>query len=355
MELFRFFLYPFALIYGLVVFVRNKLFDWGILKSVSYPIPVISVGNLIAGGSGKTPLVEYITRMLKDSYRIATLSRGYKRKTKGFVLASASDTVEKVGDEPLQYTVKFDNIVVSVDESRRHGIEQLMIQFPDLEAVIMDDAFQHRYVKAGISILVTDYHKIFTQDHLLPVGKLREPKAGSKRADIIVVSKTPRIFSPMVRRQMIEDLKPDNHQLVCFSYIAYDEWLPLYNHIPSLDPEGRKVNTILLITGIAFPAPLEEYLRPFCSDLSKLEFGDHHIFMDKDITLIRDTFLALPTRRKIIVTTEKDAMRLRSPEIELVLGEFPIYYLPIRFNFHLKDKEAFEAAIMAIMNRKKIS
>ena len=354
MELLRFLLYPFAVIYGLVIFLRNKLFDWGILKSFSFPFPVISVGNLVAGGSGKTPLVEYIVRLLKDKYQLATLSRGYGRKTKGFIMAAPDHTIDKLGDEPLQYVRKFDGLPVSVDESRKHGIRQLMAEVPGLEAVIMDDAFQHRYVKPGLSILVTDYHRIYAHDHLLPVGRLREWKKGSQRANIIVVSKTPKIFSPLVRRQLLEDLKPLDQQLVCFSYITYEDWLPLYEQVPVIEGENRKVNTILLVTGIAFPAPLEEYLRPYCMDLSKLEFGDHHTFSEKDICLIRDTFLSLPTRRKIIITTEKDAMRLKNPDAEQMLSGFPIYYLPIRFNFHSQDKEAFEAAIFALMKQGKL-
>jgi tetraacyldisaccharide 4'-kinase len=349
MELLRFLLYPLAVIYGLVVFLRNKLFDWRILKSFPFPIPIISVGNLVAGGSGKTPLVEYIVRLLKEQHKIATLSRGYGRKSRGFLMATPADTIDRLGDEPLQYSRKFADLPVAVDERRKHGIRQLMAEVPGLEGVILDDAFQHRYVKPGLSILVTDYHKIYPHDHLLPVGRLREWKSGSRRANIIVVSKTPKIFSPLVRRQLLEDLKPLNTQLVCFSYIAYEDWLPLYEQVPVLEGESRKVTTILLVTGIAFPPPLEEYLRPFCSDLSKLEFGDHHTFTDKDITLIRDTFLSLPTRRKIIITTEKDAMRLKSPAIESVLSELPIYYLPIRFKFHAQDQEAFEAAVMTIM------
>ncbi|NVO20601.1 MAG: tetraacyldisaccharide 4'-kinase [Bacteroidetes bacterium] len=354
MELLRFLLYPFAVIYGLVVFLRNKLFDWRILKSHSFPFPVISVGNMVAGGSGKTPLVEYLIRFLKPGYTISTLSRGYGRKTKGFRLANPSDTIDKLGDEPLQYSRKFPEITVSVDESRKHGIRQLMAEVQGLEAVILDDAFQHRYVKPGLSILVTDYHKIFTLDHLLPVGKLREWKSGSKRANIIVVSKTPRIFSPLVRRQLLEDLKPHDHQLVCFSFIDYEDWIPLYSQGSEIDLESRKVTTILLVTGIAFPAPMEEYLRPFCSDLIKLEFGDHHNFTDKDLALIRDTFLTLPTRKKIIITTEKDAMRLKNPDAEAILSEFPFFYLPIRFKFHPQDKEAFEQAIAALMKKKKL-
>lgn len=347
----RFLLYPFALVYGLIVFIRNKFFDWQLIRSVSFPIPIIAVGNLVVGGAGKSPMVEYLVRTLKTEYTVAVLSRGYRRKTKGFRIISMADTVENSGDEPLQFARKFPEVVVAVDENRRHGIRQLMAEVQGLEVVILDDSFQHRYVKPWLSILVTDYHRIFTKDYLMPVGRLREPRKGSLRAQIIVVSKTPKIFSPLVRRQMLDDLHADPKQQVCFAYISYDDWIPLYQDIPLIEGDSRKVNTILMVTGIAFPSPLEEYLRPFCSDLTKLTFPDHHSFSEKDIVMIRDTFNALPTRRKLIVTTEKDAMRLQKEEYRKVMGDIPIYYLPIRSNFHPRDKEVFDKTLSELMSR----
>ncbi len=348
----RFLLYPFALLYGIAIGIRNKLFDWGLIKSVAFPLPVISVGNIAVGGSGKTPLVEYLIRLLKDEHKTATLSRGYKRKTKGYLRISAEDTVERAGDEPLQYARKYSGITVAVDESRRHGIRTLMAEVPEVEAVILDDAFQHRYVKPGLSILVTDYHRIYTSDYLMPVGRLREPARASKRADIIVVTKTPRIFSPLVRRQLLQDLKPASHQLVCFSYISYENWLPVYPDGQFTDEIGGKFISIIMLTGIANPAPLEEYLRPFCSDLTRMEFPDHHEFTEKDFMLIRDTFLSLPTKRKAILTTEKDAMRLRNENAVASLRDLPLYYVPIRFHFHPADKESFDSAVGILMKRK---
>lgn len=354
MEILRFLLYPFAWIYGMIVSFRNKLFDWRILPSVSFPIPVITIGNLVLGGSGKTPSVEYVVRLLKDDYKVATLSRGYKRKTKGFRLVSSDDTQELVGDEPLQIARKFNDIIVAVDESRRHGIRQLMTDNPDLQVVILDDAYQHRYVKPGLSVLVTDYHRIFVKDHLFPVGRLRECKKGSRRAHIILVTKTPKIFSPLVRRQLAEDLKPQSHQLLCFSYLSYENWLPLFKDTPIPDEEQKKVNTILMLTGIAFPSPLEEYLRPFCSVLSMLQFPDHHNYSEKDLQMIKDKFLSLPTRKKIIVTTEKDAMRLSVPLAESILGDIPVYYVPVSLQLHNQDKEFFYDAIRSFVEREKM-
>ena len=354
MEILRFVLFPFALAYGLAVHIRNKMFDWGIIKPVSFPIPVISIGNLVAGGSGKTPMTEYLVRLLKEDFKVATLSRGYRRKTKGFRIIDPTDKPEMAGDEPLQFATKFPNVSVAVDESRKHGIRQLMAEVPGLEAVILDDAFQHRYVKPGLSILVTDYHKIYMKDYLLPVGRLREHRKSCKRANIIVVSKTPRIFSPLVRRQLLEELKPMPHQLVCFSYIAYEDWIPVFPDSPVIGMDDRKVNTILMVTGIANPSPMEEYIRPFCSELSLIEYPDHHKFNEKDLLSIRDTFNSLPTRRKLVVTTEKDAMRLRTPAAIKLIGDLPIYYITIRFNFHPNDKEAMHSSIMSLMHRKRL-
>jgi len=352
MEILRFILFPFALVYGLVVRIRNKLFDWKIIKPVSFPIPVIAIGNLVAGGSGKTPLTEYIVRLLQKEFRVATLSRGYRRKTKGFRIVNASDKMETAGDEPLQYALKFPDITVAVDERRKHGIRQLMAEVPGLEAVILDDAYQHRYVMPGIAVLVTDYQKIYMKDYLMPVGRLREHRKSSKRSDIIVVSKTPKIFSPLVRRQLLEELKPLPQQLVCFSYITYEDWIPVFPDTPVIGIDDRKVNTILMVTGVANPSPMEEYIRPYCSELSMMEFPDHHNFSEKDIHSIRDTFISLPTRRKLLVTTEKDAVRLKTPEAFKLLGDLPFYYVTIRFNFHPGDKEKFHSAILALMHKK---
>lgn len=312
------------------------------LPSEKFGISVISVGNLVAGGSGKTPMVEYFIRLLGEGSNIATLSRGYGRKTKGFRLAANNETVETLGDEPLQYHLKFNNISVAVSENRRKGIRQLLKNIPGLDTVILDDAFQHRYVKPGLSILVTDYFKIYSHDWLLPVGRLREHRSGSRRADIIVVTKTPRIFSPIVRKQMLADLKPFPNQLVCFSYINYLDMLPVYKNKTNLIGKAENVYSIVLLTGVANPGPMEEYLKRFCTDLELMEFPDHHAFSGKELNLVKEKFNNLPTKRKIIATTEKDAMRLRDTESESILGNLPIFYVPIAFEFHPADKISFD-------------
>ncbi len=346
MEAFRFLLFPFALLYGLIIRVRNFLFDIKILPSEKFKIPVISVGNLIAGGSGKTPMVEYLVRLSGEGSNLATLSRGYKRKTKGYRLAGENETVETIGDEPLQYHEKFTGINVAVCEKRKTGIRTLIKDIEGLDVVILDDAFQHRFVKPELSILVTDYFKLFTQDWLLPLGKLREPISGRKRADIIVVTKTPRIFSPIVRKQLLEEIEAYPGQLVCFAYINYLPFQTVYSGRCKYSSKTENVYSIIMVTGIANPGPMEEYIRRMCSDLEIIEFPDHHQFNEKDLLMLKEKFNNLPTKRKIIVTTEKDAKRLQNAEAEAILGDLPIFYTPITFEFHPADKAVFDQAVM---------
>ncbi len=350
MEAFRFLLFPLAILYGLITKVRNKLFDLKILRSEKFDIPVISVGNLIAGGSGKTPMVEYIVRLLGEKENIAILSRGYKRTTKGYRLAGDNETVETLGDEPLQYHQKFMHINVAVCEQRREGIRRLIGNNEGIDTVILDDAFQHRYVKPELSILVTDYFKLFTKDWLLPFGRLREYASGRKRADIIVVTKTPRIFSPIVRKQLLEEINPYPGQMVCFSYINYLELEPVYPGSCRFPATTDNIYTIILITGIGNPGPMEEYFRRLCTDLELMEFPDHHTFSPNDLIQLKEKYKYLPTRRKIIVTTEKDSKRLQNPEAEAVLGELPIFYTPITFEFHPADKIDFDKAVISAVN-----
>jgi len=346
-EAFRFLLFPFAVLYGFIIRVRNLLFDLKIVTSEKFTIPVISVGNLIAGGSGKTPMVEYLIRLLGENASIATLSRGYKRKTRGYRLAGENETVETLGDEPLQYTQKFKQIHVAVCEKRREGIRRLAQDIDNLETVILDDAFQHRYVRPDLSILVTDYFKLFTKDWLLPFGRLREHISGRKRADIIVITKTPRIFSPIVRKQLLEEIKPYPGQLVCFSFINYLPFETVFKSKCGYSGKPDDVYSIIMVTGIGNPGPMQEYLRRLCTDLEVLEFPDHHEFSEKDLLMLKDKFKNLPTKRKIIVTTEKDAKRLQNAEAEAIIGNLPIFYTPIIFEFHPADKLEFDKTVLA--------
>ncbi len=345
MEFLRIFLFPLAALYGVVIRIRNKFYDWGFKKQTSFEIPVISVGNLCAGGSGKTPMTEYLVRLLNNNYRLATLSRGYKRKTKGFVIADASSTAAQIGDEPRQYAVKFPEIVVAVDENRRRGIRNLLNLKNAPEIVLLDDAYQHRRVKPGLSILVTDYFLTYVHDQLLPLGMLREPVSGAKRAQVIVVTKSPRIFSPILRRQITEELKPEPHQQLFFSYVRYVGIKPVYANIPDFDLQKHKPSAIFMITGIANPSPMEEYLRSVCDELVMIEFPDHHDFTGQELASIKQRFADFHSREKIMVTTEKDAMRLRNPESEAIFRNLPLYYLQIEHEFHKEDKEKFNALV----------
>jgi tetraacyldisaccharide 4'-kinase len=342
-------LYPVSLLYGLVMQIRNLLFDLRILPSIQFKTPVISVGNLSYGGTGKTPQIEYLIKLLHPPYFVATLSRGYGRKSNGFIVASKRSNVKYIGDEPMQVLKKFEKIKVAVDEKRQRGIFNLLKKFPDLDVVLLDDAFQHRYVKPGISILMTDYGLLYPDDYVLPSGTLREFKSGASRADIIVVTKTPKIFSPITRRRILEDLRPAPHQRVYFSFIKYDDPRPVFE--TTSQPFPAKVTNILLFTGIANDYPLREHLARLCSELVVVHFADHHSYKTHDIEEVLKKYHDLPTLKKVIVTTEKDMVRLKSPEISAILKNLPVYYVPIEVDFHGTDKEKFDKEIIEYVKK----
>ncbi|MCX6306003.1 MAG: tetraacyldisaccharide 4'-kinase [Bacteroidetes bacterium] len=337
-------LLPVSLLYGLAMLFRNLLFDLHILPSKTFGTPVISVGNLTFGGTGKTPHIEYLIRLLTPGMFLATLSRGYGRKTNGFILASKRSNVKYIGDEPLQFLKKFETVKVAVDEKRSRGIQLLLEKYPDLDVILLDDAFQHRYVKPGLSILLTDYHRLYAEDLVLPSGTLREFSSGAARADIIVVTKTPKIFSPITRRRIIEELKPKSHQRVYFSYIKYVEPVPVFDSPDLLFP--ARATNIFLFTGIANDYPLREHLERICSELVVMKFADHHPYNVKDIEEITRRFNDLPTQKKIIVTTEKDVMRLKTPELSAYLKNLPLFCVPMEIDFHGTDKEKFDNEIL---------
>lgn len=343
MDFLQLILLPFTVLYGAAICLRNKLFDWHLLPSKTFKIPVISVGNLSVGGTGKTPHIEYLVRLLSQKNKLAILSRGYGRKTKGFLLATEKHTARQLGDEPLQFKEKFKNIEIAVDERRKHGILQLLKLFPALNGILLDDAYQHRYVKPGLSILLTDYHRLYVNDFLLPSGRLREPRFEAKRADIIIVTKTPKIFSPIVRRQIAEKIQPKNYQNLFFSYISYGQLVSLATGEQFI-PQG-KVRSILLVAGIANCYPLQEHLNRFCDELLTMHFADHHDYTIADLKNIEKSFSDIFSQNKIIVTTEKDAMRLKNPDLYEIVVNLPIYYLPIEIEFHKGDKEKFDKLI----------
>ncbi len=340
MKLLRIIAYPFSILYGLLLFVRNKFYDWGIFRSTGFKIPVISVGNLSVGGTGKTPHIEYLLQLLNADYQTATLSRGYGRKTKGFLLSDTSSTASEIGDEPLQFKNKYPHIPVAVDEKRVRGVKHLLQLFPSLQAVLLDDAFQHRAIKPGLSIVLTDFSKPYFDDHVLPSGTLREFRSGIKRADIIIVTKCPEILLPIERARLEKSIKPKTHQQLYFSYIQYGEFLPF--HKTTITPFSKayyfeRHYSIVLLTGIANTQPLEYYLKDKAKAVVSVKFPDHHSFTVEDIENVRKIFDNIASANKILLTTEKDAMRLKTPELSEALNHMPLFYMPIEIKFHEKD------------------
>ena len=331
--------------------IRNRFFDWGILKSRSFPVPLISVGNLSLGGSGKTPLVEYLIRLLTPGFKIATLSRGYGRVSKGFVVGSKKTNIKYIGDEPMQFIKKFEQVKVAVDENRCRGVESLLEKYPEIDVILLDDSFQHRWIKPGLSILLSDYYHLYFEDHLIPTGRLREFSCGAKRADLIVISKAPKILSPITRRRIIDNIHPKPNQRIVFSYINYMKPVPLFDHLPCDIP--AKLSFILLFTGVADDDLIKEHLGRFCNNLVAIKFRDHHNYTLKDVQKIKDAFGGLPTNKKIVVTTEKDTMRLKQQELMPLLKTIPVYYLPIEVDFHEPDKENFDQMILNYVKKNK--
>jgi tetraacyldisaccharide 4'-kinase len=341
-------LYPASWLYGCGVRLRNLLFDHGVIHERSFALPVICVGNLTVGGTGKTPHTEYLIRLLKNDYKVAVLSRGYKRKTKGFLLAGEHTTVEQLGDEPYQMKRKFPDIHVAVDEDRCHGIEQLTnhhVAF-GTEVILLDDAFQHRYVKAGLNILLVDYHRLITEDALLPAGRLREPQSAKERAHIVIVTKCPPSLSPLDLRMLGRQLELFPCQQLYFTTLTYGKLRPLdgSDRTYSLKQLHRDVH-ILLVTGIANPAQLEDDLAAYNEHVTSVAFGDHHAFTAADLQTIRNRFLALPEGRRIIITTEKDAARLAEhPALPQELKDYTLV-LPVEISFLQDQQELFNLNI----------
>ena len=338
---FRVLLLPFALVYGLVILLRNWLYNKEIYNSVSFGLPVICVGNLSVGGTGKSPMVEYLVLHLKNIYKVATLSRGYKRKTRGYVLATDQTTAIDVGDEPMQFHRKFPDIPVAVGEQRILAIPQLLHDKPEIELIILDDAFQHREIKAGFNILLTEYDNLFTRDFYLPTGDLRDSRSSYKRADIIVVTKCRPDISTEERNEIVREIEPLPHQMVFFSTIAYGTIYHITrNTFGYIDAQTE----ILLITGIANPKPLKQYLEEQVQTYQMLHFDDHHIFSIDDWREIRKRFKSMEEDKKMILTTEKDAMRLQKFAHEI--DGMPFYVLPIEHKILFNESDKFTNIII---------
>lgn len=336
MNLFRKILFPLAILYGFITGIRNFLFDKGILKSYSFQLPVIVVGNLSVGGTGKTPQIEYLIRLLSERFSLATLSRGYKRKSDGFILANANATAATLGDEPFQFFQKFPSIQVAVDADRKNGIEQLLAQDKKPEVILLDDAFQHRKVKAGFYILLTAYDDLFSDDFLLPTGNLRESRRGAQRADVIVVTKCPTTLTKEEQSSLKYSLNAYSNAPVYFSTIAFDD--QVYSNAKAILVSEIQQSSCVLVAGIAKPDSFFDYLKNEQSVC--LTYPDHHHFTESDILHIQQQ-----AGEKKIVTTEKDYVRLKDSDLKDQL-----YYLPIRTSF-INDSDQFDTAILNYLKR----
>ena len=331
----RILLLPIALLYHIVLSIRHKLYDWHILKSKRFEKPVICVGNLNLGGTGKTPHTEYLIRLLKNDYRVATLSRGYGRHTKGFKLAETSSTYNDLGDEPLLYFKKYPGIQVAVDEDRVDGVTHLLWE-QGVNVVLLDDAFQHRGISAGLNILLTEYQRLYTDDYLFPAGTLRDVRSAAKRADIIVISKAPKDLSEQEKQQITDKLNTSENQKVYFSYLEHAALQPLNEAAKAFSPE--EADGAFAFCGIGNPKPFVEELKKRYHTVDFLPFGDHHAYKEKDMKAVLDWFEKLDGEKKIIVTTEKDAARLTNSPYLCQFERTPLYDLPVTVRFHEEEK-----------------
>ncbi|MDP3467869.1 MAG: tetraacyldisaccharide 4'-kinase [Daejeonella sp.] len=340
MKLIRLLLFPLSILYGIGVILRNLAYDFGVFKSQKFQLPVISVGNLSVGGSGKSPMTEYLIRLLKDKYKIATLSRGYGRKTSGFLYVDANSISSDSGDEPLQFKRKFRDITVAVCENRTEGILRLE---PDHELIILDDAFQHRAVKPGFSILLFEYKTLFKQQWLLPSGDLREPLWAIKRADIIVISKCPEILNTAQKNTILSRFRTEK---VFFSFLKYGNLISIHENTSERTLKSINENCkVILLTGIANPEPLLEELATYGPELIHHQYPDHYQFSDKNIAKLVNVFKRLSGNDKLIITTEKDVQRLRIAGIREQLKDLPVYYLPVEAEFMEPERSGFNNLI----------
>lgn len=341
----RYWLYPAALLYQAVTSLRNKLFDRGWLRSKSFAVPTICIGNLAVGGTGKTPHTEYLIRMLQSQgLCVATLSRGYKRKSRGFLLADGKSNATLLGDEPMQMKQKFPQARVSVCEDRCRGVEKLLkLTAPPVDVILLDDAFQHRYLKAGLNILLTDYHRLLCDDFLLPAGTLRESASGKERADIVVVTKCPDDIKPIDFNIIGKKLHLYPFQQLYFSTMRYGALRPLFGQAPH---SWQGDEEVLLLTGIAHPEPMVEYLQPRVKRIVPLHFPDHHAFNGTDMKQIASSFQALPPETRVLVTTEKDATRLMCHNLSDKALKERCYALPIEIEILQNQQDTFNQNIL---------
>jgi tetraacyldisaccharide 4'-kinase len=346
----RILLFPIAALYGVGIWLRNKLFAWGVLKQTSFDKPVIVVGNISTGGTGKTPHVEYLIKLLSATRDIATLSRGYGRKSKGFLWVKGDGLPTEYGDEPLQLKQKFTTLDVAVCENRVKGINQILEERPYINTLLLDDAFQHRYVKPGLAVVLVDYHNLPNNDYLLPSGNLRESITALRRAHAIVVTKTSKYFSPLEREGIIQKLKVGTEMPVFFSYYNYGALVPFNENEVTLAANTNlnkdSNHNVLLLTGIANAEYMKDYLaETLLRDVHHMEFKDHYQFTEGDIDKLTQKFSTIAGKNRLIVTTEKDAVRLRATNLQPLLAGLPLFYMPVEVSFHGNDKEAFDKLV----------
>ncbi|WP_298370762.1 tetraacyldisaccharide 4'-kinase [uncultured Lutibacter sp.] len=299
--------YPFSFLYDFITSIRNVLYDKHVFNSTKFETPVIVVGNLSVGGTGKTPQIEYLIRLLKADCKLAVLSRGYKRKSKGFIIADEKSNSDLIGDEPFQYYKKFENVIIAVDSDRTNGINQLENLNNPPDVVLLDDAFQHRKVEGGLNILLTPYNDLYIDDSLLPAGNLRENTSGAKRAQIIIVTKCPNSLSEVEQFQIAKKLKPTLYQTVFFTTISYSDEIKGSSKFLIKELKEKEV---VLVTGIANPTPLLDYLHNMDVRFTHLKYPDHYNFNEDDLKTISEKFDAVVSKNKLLLTTEKDYVRI---------------------------------------------
>jgi len=334
---------PFSLLYGASISIRNALYNAELVRSSKFSLPIIAVGNLSVGGAGKTPHIEYLIKLLSPYINVATLSRGYKRQTKGFRFVRKNESVLENGDEPLMYARKYDDIVVAVAESRSIAIPQMVGRYPRIQTILLDDAFQHRSISPSLNILLTTYDEPFTRDYILPSGRLREWRSSYKRADIIIVTKCPSDLSIVDKYKFEEEINPYPHQKVFFSYYSYDYPYNFYNPKQRIYLDEKL--DVVLISAIANTNYLLSYLNEKVESIHHMDYEDHHLFTETDVDYIIKVFQNRDTVRKVILTTEKDAMRLDLHRAKLAKAGIPIFILPAKVAFHFDGRKLFDEEI----------
>lgn len=336
------YLLPFSFLYRIIVSSRNKFFDWEWLPTKKFDLPIINVGNITVGGTGKTPHIEYLVKSLNKQYSTGVVSRGYGRKTKGFIEVQPDSNASDVGDEPLQIKQKFKNTVVVVDEKRVHAIEHLIKENKTPQVVLLDDAYQHRYITPGLNVLLIEYNKLITKDKMLPVGRLREPAHNSSRANIVILTKCPKNLSPIDFRILGKELNLFPYQTLYFTSFTYRELKPVFKNPVNTKRIGElKGYETIVVTGIANPMKIYAKLKKIGSKITKVRFPDHHNFKLSDINKIHNAYLGIQSKKKIIICTEKDAVRLKTSRFKDKLMNLPIYSLPIEVSFLNNEENNF--------------